>query len=116
MLPAAGTDGLEGLDDVAQAPLHGLEHFYDTVEVVGHADAGVNDDVVAMGRLMGGGALPCLLHRLAKRGEGKGGGVLFVSEIGHEMGEKVLAAAYYEGDEIGAATVVVVTCIARTIG
>ena len=50
-LPAGGAGSLEGLHDVAQAPLHGFEHLDDAVEMVGHADAGVHEHLVAMGGL-----------------------------------------------------------------
>ena len=48
MLPAAGTDGLEGLNDIAKAPLHGLKHLYDAMEMVRHTYARMHDHVIAM--------------------------------------------------------------------
>ena len=44
------------------------------------------------------------------------GGGVFATEIGHKMGEQLLPATHHKGDEIGAATIVVVTCITWTIG
>ena len=49
LLPATGTGSLEGLDDISQAPQHGFLYFDDTEEMVGHADACMHYDLVAMG-------------------------------------------------------------------
>ena len=67
LLPLAGADRLEGLDDVAQAPLHGLEHFEHTMEMVGHAHAGVHCHAVAARRLFLGSGFPRLFHHFAQR-------------------------------------------------
>ena len=66
-LPVAGAGGLERLHDVAQAPLHGLHHFYHAVEMVGHTDAGVYCHVIAVRCLFLGDGFPRLLHRFAQR-------------------------------------------------
>lgn len=103
------------------------------MEMVGHTYAGVYRHFVAMCQLMGGNLEPCFLYCFAKRGEGKGavigsggGGLVaesgdggdggFVTENGHKMREEVFASAHYKGDEVGAATIVVVTCITWAIG
>lgn len=48
LLPSAGTGGLESLDDIAKAPLHGFEHLYHTMEMVGHTDTGMYHYPVAV--------------------------------------------------------------------
>ena len=124
MLPSAGTGGLEGLDDVAKAPLHGFEHLYHTVEMVRHTNTGMYRHAVAMGGLDLWGLVPDLLHGLAERGEGYcfatvgipfATEILFATDIGREMGQQVRARGHHKCDEICSATIVVVTRIARSI-
>jgi len=48
LLPPTGTGSLEGLDDIAQAPLHGLKHFDNAVEMVWHTHARMDHHFIAM--------------------------------------------------------------------
>ena len=54
LLPTAGAGGFEGLDDIAQAPLHGFHHFDDAMEMVGHTYASMYHYLVAMSLCVGG--------------------------------------------------------------
>ena len=118
MLPSAGTGGFEGLDDIAEAPLHRFEHLYHAMEMVGHTDTGMYRHAVAVGGLDLRGLVPGLLHGFAERGEGdcfSTEGIPFATEIGREMGQQLHTRGHHQGDEVYPATIVVVARIAWSI-
>ena len=111
MLPSAGAGGLEGLNDIAEAPLHRFEHLYHAMEMVRHTDAGMDNHAVTMGGLDLWGLVPGLLHGFSERGED----YCFSTELGREMGQQVRTRSHHQCDEVCSSTIVVVARIAWSI-
>ncbi len=80
--------------------------------MVGHADLGVGFDMAALGGLDGGGLVPLFVYDGACGGGLHGGAGGAVAELG----QAGLASRHYEGDEVDAGIVVVMTGIVGTIG
>lgn len=110
--PTAGAGALEEKDDIADAYIHSLPHFYHAVEVIGHTDGGMEGDVTAFGGLNGGGLVPFIHYGIAKGGEAD----RWVAGIHVKLTKETITIPHYKGDEVYAFVVIIVAWVMGTVG
>ena len=109
--PTAGAGALEEKDDIADAYIHPLPHFYHAMKVIGHADSGMEGDVTAFGGLNGGGLVPFIHNGRAKGGEVNGG----IMGIHVQLTEETITIPHHKGDEVNAFVVIVMAGVMGTV-
>ncbi len=109
--PATGTGALEEENDIAEAYIHSLHNLYYAVEVIGHTDGSMEDDITAFGSLNSGGIMPFLHYCIAERRKAYRG----IMDIYIKIAKKIITITHHKGDEVDAFVVIIVTRVMGTI-
>lgn len=109
--PATGAGALEEENDIAEAYIHSLHNLYYAVEVIGHTDGSMEDDITAFGSLNSGGITPFIHYCIAERRKAYRG----IMDIYIKIAKEIITITHHKGDEVYAFVVIIVARVMGTV-